>query len=128
MAKRGYSKYRNVRVKYDGYTFDSKKERDRYIQLKAMEKAGEISDLRRQVTYPLAVNGVKICSIRPDFEYVRNGELVTEDVKSTATANLPLFKVKARLFEAIYGRPILVFLGGDKPPKPSARLLKSQDR
>src|SRR3989304_1590966 len=54
------SKYRNVRARVDGITFDSKREAARWLVLKAMEKAGEIIYLARPVKYLLAVNGVKI--------------------------------------------------------------------
>ena len=48
------AKYRNNKVVFeDGSTFDSMKEYGRYLDLIAMEKAGEIKDLRRQVKYIL---------------------------------------------------------------------------
>ena len=47
------SKYNNRKVKRDGMVFDSKHEADRWNELKLLEKAGEISNLRRQVKYVL---------------------------------------------------------------------------
>lgn len=47
------SKYRNRKVEYGGIIFDSKKEFNRYKELKRMEQAGLISNLRRQVKYIL---------------------------------------------------------------------------
>ena len=37
------SKFRNIKTSYDGYDFDSKKERDRYKDLKLLEFAGDIT-------------------------------------------------------------------------------------
>ena len=47
------SKYRNEKVEYDGMTFDSKRERDRYIVLKDAERQGIISDLVCQPKFTL---------------------------------------------------------------------------
>lgn len=46
-------KYGNRKIVFDGMVFDSKKECHRYQELKLMEKAGEITDLQRQVRYTL---------------------------------------------------------------------------
>ena len=47
------SKYKAKKCHYDGITFDSGKEMKRYVQLKLMERAGEISDLKLQVKFEL---------------------------------------------------------------------------
>lgn len=47
------SKYHSKRTEIDGILFDSKKEAQRYQQLKLMERAGVICDLKRQVKYEL---------------------------------------------------------------------------
>ena len=47
------AKYHNHKLTFGDQTFDSMKEYRRYLDLLAMEKAGEISDLRRQVKYIL---------------------------------------------------------------------------
>lgn len=47
------AKYRNERVVVAGEKFDSKRESTHWLALKAREAAGEISELRRQVTFPL---------------------------------------------------------------------------
>lgn len=67
-----------------------------------MERAGLISDLERQVTYDLTVNGVRVARIKPDFRYQRDGETVVEDVKSKPTMT-PVFRLKAKLLQAIHG-------------------------
>jgi len=47
------SKYRNVKIVVDGITFDSKREAQYWQTLKLREKIGEITDLKRQVSFDL---------------------------------------------------------------------------
>lgn len=47
------SKYGNRKIIKDGQAFDSAKEARRWLELCLLEKAGEITDLRRQVEFPL---------------------------------------------------------------------------
>lgn len=47
------NKYRNRKVEFDGIRFDSEHERDCYAELKLMERAGEISDLKTQPVFKL---------------------------------------------------------------------------
>ena len=49
----GRNKYHNQKYSADGEVFDSKKEFQRWQELKILEKAGEISELRRQVPFEL---------------------------------------------------------------------------
>lgn len=104
-------KYRNKPTTIDGLNFDSKGEAARWSELVLMQKCGEIKNLRRQVTYPLVVNGLKVCSIIPDFVYEEltpDGPAeVVEDFKSPATRT-PAFNIKAKLFKAVYGRDIIL--------------------
>ena len=46
-------KYNNKKVTHQGITFDSKKEFERYLLLKELERTGFISQLRTQVAYEL---------------------------------------------------------------------------
>lgn len=100
-------KYRNVPVEVDGIRFDSKRESIRWHVLRLLEKSGDVKDLKRQVRYPLHVDGRKIGSWVADFDYVdvTTSELVSEDVKGVQT---PLFKWKRKHFEAEYKRPIRI--------------------
>lgn len=47
------NKYRNRKVIVDGKEFDSKKEANRYCELKLLLKAGEITDLKLQPRFLL---------------------------------------------------------------------------
>lgn len=104
--ERGARKYRNVPTIVDGIRFDSKAEARRYGDLKLLERAGEIRDLRLQPRYPLTVNGVKVCEYRADFAYLdRTGTPITEDVKGVSTKD---FIIKAKLFKALLGRDVVL--------------------
>lgn len=105
-------KYRNVPTIVDGIRFASKAEARRYQELKLLERAGEVSDLVLQKRFQLtAFDGVKIAVYVSDFDYLdADGNRVTEDVKGILT---PAFKLKAKLFEAQFGRKISI-VGGPK--------------
>ncbi|KWH52681.1 hypothetical protein WM00_19490 [Burkholderia cepacia] len=97
------SKYRNQRCEFDGITFDSRRERDRWIQLCRERDAGAISDLERQVVYvladPVVINGRTKPALRyvADFVYEREGKTVIEDVKGVIT---PEYRIKRHLMAA----------------------------
>ena len=80
------SKYRSQRVTTEDGTFDSKAELARWGELKLFERGNLITGLRRQVAYPIAVNGKPICKYVADFVYHEHGKLVVEDVKGVITA------------------------------------------
>lgn len=88
------SKYNAVKTTVDGITFDSKKEARRYKELKLLESAKLIKDLRLQVTYPLipkhTIEGINIRATKyiADFVYYdqEKGCEVVEDVKGYKTA------------------------------------------
>lgn len=98
----GHAKYGNRKTVVDGITFASAKEARRYGDLKLLERAGEISALRLQPRFPLEVEGKLICTYVADFAYICKGEAeeTIEDVKGVQT---PVFKIKRKLFEALYG-------------------------
>jgi hypothetical protein len=89
------SKYNNQKTEVDGILFDSKKEAQRYGELKILLKAGEIGLLERQVTYQLG----KIARYIADFQYieVKTGERIVEDVKSEVTRKLPVYRIKKKM-------------------------------
>lgn len=97
------AKYGNTRVASADGAFDSKAEYARWIDLNLLLKAGEITDLQRQVKYPLTAHNQLIGHYVADFVYQRNGEEVIEDVKGHRTQ---LFIWKARHFRAQYGKDI----------------------
>ena len=101
------SKYQNKKVTYNDIQFDSIKEKNRYIQLKMLEKLGEIKDLQLQKTFTLQPsfkkNGTTYRSItyKADFVYLdlRTNKNIIEDVKGMRTE---VYKIKKKLFEYNY--------------------------
>ena len=100
------SKYRNRVTNLDGIRFASEAEARRYSYLKIRLRIGEISDLELQPKFPIAVNDKRICNYIADFRYKENatGKVVVEDVKGVKT---PLYKLKKKLVEALYGVSII---------------------
>lgn len=97
------TKYRNQPVAQDGEWFHSMKEARRCRELHLRVRIGEITDLQRQVRYPLAVNGVLIATYVADFVYREGGASVVEDVKSPATRMERAYRLKLKLMRAIHG-------------------------
>jgi len=104
------SKYGNKKCYYQGLKFDSILELDRWKFLQKCEKEMLIEDLTRQAKYPMKINDKLICSYIADFEYSRNGKIITEDAKGVL---IEVFRIKAKLFEAIYSRKIQIVKKAD---------------
>ena len=113
LAKRGQefvadlakvSKYRNVKTEVDGIVFDSGREAKRWGELQLLERAGAITELRRQVPYAFRVNQVTICTYKADFVYRENGREIVEDAKGKAT---DVYVIKRKLMKAFFGITIL---------------------
>lgn len=93
------SKYGNRKTEKDGIQFASKKEADRYGELRLMELANEIVDLKRQVSYDLRVNGFLICRYIADFVYTDKHGRVIEDTKGFRTQ---IYRIKKKLMKACH--------------------------
>jgi hypothetical protein len=97
-------KFRNTPTEVDGVRFDSKREAARWGELRLLERAGEISDLKRQQPFPMKVNGQHVCNYLADFVYRDHaGKVVVEDVKSPVTRKDPTYRLKAKLLKACHG-------------------------
>ncbi len=69
----------------DNITFGSKKEKERYLQLKTLQNVGEISSLACHTLFKFIVgpDQVLVGTYRPDFVYHDEfGKIVVEDVKA----------------------------------------------
>ena len=126
--------YRSSKLKYgskktilDGISFDSKKEANRWAELRILEKAGKIEDLRRQVKFELipaqfesypryGKKGQRLkdgqtcveqaCNYYADFVYLEDGHLVVEDVKGykdPRSVPYAKFVIKRKLMLWIHG-------------------------
>lgn len=103
------NKYGNIKACYNGHTFASKKERDRYCELLLLESDGQIRNLALQPRYLLIPEtpGERACTYTADFWYMENGRIVVEDVKSEATSKDKAYIVKRKLFK--YQNPGIEF-------------------
>ena len=110
------NKFKNQKIEFNGMIFDSKKEYSRYMELKLLEQAGIIKNLKRQVKYVLIPTQYEIqsetlkngkikenkkviereCSYIADFVYEENDKTVVEDVKSEITKTVD-YKIKKKL-------------------------------
>ena len=100
---RYHSKYHAVRTTIDGITFASKKEAQRYRELKLLERAGEISNLQLQVPYIIIEKSKYGRAIKyvADFVYQESGKNgpTVEDTKGYRT---DVYKLKKRLLAEKY--------------------------
>ena len=93
-----FSKHKfNARnINYNGISFRSKKEGNRYLELLMMQKAGKVVFFLMQVPFRLA-GGVKYVV---DFVvFWENGNITFEDVKGYKT---PMYITKKKMVEDIY--------------------------
>ncbi len=120
----GRGRYGNVKKPvFDNHRFDSQRELDRYLELKLLQKAGEICELELQPRYPIELGGIKVMlkSKRyhdkgrqlvyvADFRYRRTAseitalpvnELVIEDVKMQSGYRDKIYIIKRALMEAM---------------------------
>ena len=104
--KKGDAKFNNTKVEMDGHVFDSKAESERYVELKLMQRAGEISDLKLQPlfvlidSFKLRKRTIRKLTYSPDFLYVKDGIKYAEDVKGATTEK---YRIKRKLFLYFYG-------------------------
>lgn len=96
------NKYGNHKCSLGDMKFDSKKERQRYLELEMMLNAGLITNLKRQVPFELLPafyhEGKKVQGIKyvADFVYDENGQQVIEDVKSDGTRSNQVYRMKKK--------------------------------
>ena len=102
-----YSKYNAKKTVVDGIEFDSIREADRYCELKLLEKAKEIRNLKLQPRFLLQDkfkdkqgNTHRKIEYVADFTYVdKDDKKIVEDVKGVLT---DVYKLKKKLFLKIY--------------------------
>jgi hypothetical protein len=105
------SKYKNIRVQYNGKWFDSKKEMRRFQQLELLQRAGKIKNLYCQVTYDLLpttrIGGQtqRKTTYIADFVYwdIEKDCEVIEDAKGART---DVYKIKRKLMWEILGKEV----------------------
>ena len=97
-------KYNAKPCEVNGIKYRSQKEMRRHQELLLMEKAGEITDLKREVPFILepsvVINGKKVRELKyfVDFMYHdKNGSPIFEDCKGYRT---PVYKLKHHMMKS----------------------------
>ena len=100
------SKYHSTPTEVNGIRFDSKREANRWAELRILERAGKIQKLKRQVKYLLIPSQYRDgkciereASYIADFVYIKDGHLVVEDCKGFRT---PEYRLKRKLMLQLY--------------------------
>lgn len=108
------SKYKNVKAMVDGLQFDSRHEADIWMILRSRERAGDITELKRQVPFPIYVPifdhaGVptgllaELCVYIADFVFRdKSGARITMDAKGQKKRICP-YPLKAKAMNLSYG-------------------------
>ena len=112
------NKYGNHKITRDGITYDSLKEYNRFCELSLLERAGQITNLRRQVPFELIPTQREPDTVGPrggirkgkvieqsvvyvaDFVYEENGKTVVEDTKGMRTEK---YIIKRKLMLYVHG-------------------------
>lgn len=84
----------------DGHLFPSEKEAQCWMDLRVLEKAGEISELRKQYPLGITVNGEHICILIVDFRFKdKKGVYRYQDAKGRKGGGVQyaMFKLKQKL-------------------------------
>lgn len=111
LGQKARNKYHNTKTELDGFTFDSKREAERYAELKLMERVGHIRDLMLQPSFELIPRQVdskgrvieRAARYVADFAYYdKVGNLIVEDVKSVATMT-EVYRLKKKLMRYLKG-------------------------
>lgn len=100
----GKPKYNNKIINSNDGKFDSQLEYYRWLELKTLERLGQIKELKRQEKFVLidkSKYGRQITYVA-DFTYMQGNVLVVEDTKSKATKTR-VYTLKKRLMAERYG-------------------------
>lgn len=102
------NKYFNKKIIVDGIKFDSKKEANRFKELKLLKQSGVIKDLELQKVFELQPKyknnkgeHIRAITYKADFFYYDNKKekYIVEDTKGFRTE---VYKLKKKLFEYTY--------------------------
>ena len=103
------SKYGAQKTTVDGIRFDSKKESERYSELRLLERSGAISDLKLQPKFELQEgfrlqgHAIRAITYVADFSYIFRGQRIVEDVKGMKTQ---VYNLKKKMFLYKYRKDI----------------------
>jgi len=89
-------KFNAINTELDGIKFPSKKEAQRYQELKRLQHNGEILFFLRQIPFHLVAQVKYVCDF---LVFWSNGQITFEDVKGLKT---DMYKLKKKQVEATY--------------------------
>ena len=93
------NKYGAVKTTVDNIRFDSKRESERYSELKLLFKNGHIHNLEIQPRFDFKIDGKHMFTYRGDFAYFDGDRRIIEDVKGHKTA---IYKLKKKIIEKAF--------------------------
>lgn len=99
------NKYHNQKTVIGDMVFDSKKEANRFQELKLLARGGIISDLKMQVRFlicPKEGGNKRARYYVADFVYTEGGKTIIEDVKSEITRKNAVYSLKKALVQWQY--------------------------
>lgn len=100
--------------------FQSHGEARRWGTLRMLQQFGKVTELRRQVPFPVYVNGRAVSAeklgkplftYRADFVYRRDGREIVEDYKGDARGAMDEFLVKRKIIQACYDIKVTISEG-----------------
>jgi len=134
VKKEARSKYGNRRCEYNGISFASELERNRYIYLRECQLRGEIKNLRLQVRYDLFPDEyedvvvhlkTKDKTVRrrtytgvfytADFVYEKGGVEVVEDTKGSLKAVSRDFELRMKMLHYLKGIDLRIVTKATEP-------------
>lgn len=87
----------------DKIRFKNSYQADRYMELKALERAGKITGLEAMKRIPLVVNGMRVETYTATFSYKRDGQWILVDANELSD----LTRLKHRLVKALLGVEVI---------------------
>lgn len=124
------------RTSTDGGVFDSKQEMKRWETLKLMLVAGQIQNLRRQVSFDLIIPTTgravltptgQVASYTADFVYTQIKYNQLEEIIEDSKGYMgPIETFRIAVFEALHNKKVFISGSGGKPKaKPKTRNYKA---
>jgi len=111
-CKKKRQKYNNRKVEYRGEVFDSQKELNRWLELKILERFGEVKDIRRQVVFELVPKSPGQRAVKYIADFVYSGKISIEQfeepiyikfVEDCKGYKTPMYRLKKKLMKAKFG-------------------------
>lgn len=113
-------KYGARRFKVDGVAWDSRWEHDCWLNLRSLQSRGKIHDLRRQVPFPLTMEGgelVKTYMADFVFKLILDGDDIVADAKSPYTVKGQAWRMTVKMMAAQHHKKVHTIIKGQSTPE-----------